>query len=128
MNEDIEQSEIISNNDGLKYKLEIVSNSVDRFLRVRCKDVNTNSWKVVSLKIGVIDYFKQVCGNSWPPQNLTSAKYEEDKLIIEFHDPWIPHQKPILPFKLDHEWKWKAEYDSRYSKWTLMKLEFIPYV
>ena len=128
MKEYIEKSEVISNNDGLEYKLEVVSQGINRFLRVHSKKIDTNVWGVTSLNIGVIDYFKQLCSNSWPPQNLTSSKYEDDKLVIEFHDPWIPHQKPILPFKLDHEWKWKAEYDSRKSKWKLKKLEFIPYV
>ena len=63
----------------------------------------------------------------WPPQSIEEVDSTENTISIEFKDPWIPFDKPIMPFNLDKESQWRAEFIESKKAWKLKRIRTINY-
>lgn len=98
----------------------------DRF-EFNCSNDGGVSWASMPLRLDWPSSFKNILFRTWPPQMLCSLAYNENSLILEYIDPWVMFQKPILPFSLDRESRWRAHYNIKQKQWHLERLRVIRY-
>lgn len=63
----------------------------------------------------------------WPPATFERVEVDDGSLVIEFRDPWIPFERPVLPFRYDQESLWKATYRRRRGRWRLERVRHLDY-
>ena len=64
---------------------------------------------------------------TWPPEKIDRLVCEGDQVVLEFRDPWVPYEKPIMPWGLDRESLWQASYLKRVARWRLKRIRRLDY-
>lgn len=57
----------------------------------------------------------------WPPERVLSIRDEGGRVSVRFQDPWVPFEANVLPFRLDREGIWRADYHERSRRWSLVR-------
>ena len=76
----------------------------------------------VTLRLRCIDQLKYGILNTWPPEDVDNFYANNDTLVVEYSDPWLAHEKPVLPLGYDQESRWRAELPPRAYGWRLVRL------
>jgi hypothetical protein len=92
----------------------------------RSKD-SGSSWEEIPLVLDLRSRLWNGLFATWPPEHLECLYWESEQLVMEFRDPWIPWEKPILPARLDEESFWRATYLETSKKWSIQRNGFIEY-
>jgi hypothetical protein len=64
---------------------------------------------------------------AWPPETFDRLFVANGSLHLEYRDQWNPYERPVLPFGLDVESLWSAEYLSHERRWKLKRLRRLDY-
>lgn len=93
----------------------------DVFVRLRCFRREGRGWVHLPMKLALRSKLWDSWFTTWPPVNLTRVDFRVEEPFIEFHDA-IVWEAPVLPFYLDTESVWRAQYSSRTSRWSLTRV------
>lgn len=85
------------------------------------------TWQEVPL---IMDLWSKLVAGTfthWPPRFIDDLAVTAGVLSFTFHDPEDTWERPALPFKLDVESVWRAEYSARTTKWRVRHVRHLDY-
>jgi hypothetical protein len=77
-----------------------------------------------------LDFWSKIVAGTftyWPPKFIDELVVTNGALSFTFHDPEDTWERPILPFKLDVESVWRAEYNAGSRKWRVRRVRHLDY-
>ena len=96
-------------------------------IRILKKPADGEEWVELPLRLTWWSRLAHAMFASWPPEVIDVMTYEHGRLTVLFRDPWVPYEKPIMPFGLDRESLWEAVYMDRQRAWTLRRVRHLDY-
>lgn len=100
---------------------------IDRSIVVRSDDGGA-SWNPVSMRLSLGSRVWNGLFATWPPEKVDElASAGPTSIVVTFRDEWIPFERPILPFGLDQESLWQAQYYPLRQHWRLLRIRTLDY-
>lgn len=82
-------------------------------------DDGGQTWSDVPLRRCLQSRLGRAMFAPWPPEFLDRIWVHHAQLFIAYRDTWVPYERPILPFGLDTESAWIAQYHRPSKCWRL---------
>jgi hypothetical protein len=91
------------------------------------RSINESEWVELPMKLTWWSRVAHSMFTTWPPENVDSVHCEDGCLTLFYRDYWVPYEKPIMPFALDRESAWRAEYLLNRAAWKLYRIRHLDY-
>lgn len=98
-----------------------------RVVKVFERFVEDHRWQELRPRVTIGSFVLSVLACHWPPESVDRLYLEDGCICLEFRDPWVPFEKPILPFGWDQESQWLARFREAGRRWSLTRLRKLDY-
>jgi hypothetical protein len=94
---------------------------------VLARGTHDEKWEALPIGLTWLSRVWHSMFTTWPPEHIDSIDCEHGRLSLQYRDTWVPYERPVMPFGLDRESVWKAEYCRRRQAWRLHRLQRLDY-